>query len=148
MNNTINNLDDKWFEIRNFLPGYGHFPYVILKSGYALYMQIPIHFNVEPDVTKYPGTHINGISEADLAHFKANTNSAVHDLLIARTNDIKSKIEMDYEKPCLLCLVEGPERAYFFKDNEVNYSTAIPSGGTLLTPQNKILAMNAPHYLT
>ena len=37
--------DSNWHEHKMFKDGYGKFPYVILKVGYALFMQIPIHFN-------------------------------------------------------------------------------------------------------
>ena len=37
-------MKTNWYEHRLTKPGYGQFPYIIFKVGYALFMQIPIHF--------------------------------------------------------------------------------------------------------
>ena len=61
-----------------FTKGYGKFPYVILKVGHAIYMQIPIHFNKNNDLLNYPGTQINNIDEVDLeAAIAARTAEAI-----------------------------------------------------------------------
>ncbi len=46
-----------------------------------------------------------------------------------------------------ICLVEGPESAYYFEGDSVTFSDKIPHGGTLVTQQNKIIAMNVDHYI-
>jgi len=139
----IKNLDEKWYEHRMFLVGYGKFPYIILKSGYAMFM----HFNVDYDFDNYPGTHLNGITEKELFDYEKDKTAKLHHKLIEHCQKIKDKIETDFNKPCNICLVEGPETAYYFNEDGVKFSTTIPSGGTLLTPQNKILAMNVAHYI-
>jgi hypothetical protein len=56
-------------------------------------------------------------------------------------------MEADYQKPCTICLVEGPETAYYFDKEDIRFNINIPGGGTLITQQNKIVAMNVEHYL-
>jgi hypothetical protein len=46
-----------------------------------------------------------------------------------------------------MCLVEGPKTAYYFDEDEIEFSTSIPSGGALLTQDSKVIAMNVKHYL-
>jgi hypothetical protein len=70
-----------------------------------------------------------------------------HNRLIDLCQRIKNKVEADRKKPCRMCLVEGPETAYYFEEDEINFNESIPSGGTLLTQGNEILAMNVPHYI-
>ena len=144
----IQNLDEKWYEKRMFYNTYGRFPYIILKAGYAMFMQIPIHFNTNGDFDNYPGTHINDVSEANLVDYEKDKTAELHTRLITHCQRIKNKIETDYNKPCSICLVEGPETAYYFDKDAITFSTSIPRGGTLLTQENKILAMNVEHYLS
>ena len=147
MDINIQNLDEKWYEKRMFYNGYGKFPYIILKAGYAMLMQIPIHFNIKDDFDNYPGTHIDEISEAELTEYQRDKTGKLHNRLIKHCQRIKDKIETDYNKHCNICLVEGPETAYYFDKYDITFSTNIPRGGTLLTQDNKILAMNVEHYL-
>lgn len=130
-----------------FLDGYGKFPYIILKTGYAIYMQIPIHFNTKGDFVNYPGTNLENISDELLSNYEKDKTSELHDLLIKHCQWLKNKIEADKNREARICLVEGPKIAYYFDGDEVNFTDSIPSGGTLVTQQNKILAMNANHYL-
>ena len=143
----IQDLNKKWHEKRSFLIGYGKFPYIILKVEPALYMQIPIHFNANGNFDNYPGTSINGIDEDEIVDYKKDITSKLHQTLLAHCQAIKNKIEADYQKPCTLCLVEGPETGYYFDQEEIRFNSSIPSGGTLITQQNKIVAMNVEHYL-
>lgn len=148
MDFNIKNLDKKWYEKRMFYNGYGKFPYIILKAGYAMFMQIPIHFNINDDFDNYPGTHIDEISEAELTEYQRDKTGELHNRLIEHCQRIKDKIETDYNNHCNVCLVEGPETAYYFYKDDINFSTNIPRGGTLLTQDNQILAMNVEHYLS
>lgn len=137
----------KSHENHSFLIGYGKFPYIILKAGYALYMQIPIHFNAYRDIDNHPGTHIDGLSDDEITNYKKNLTTKIHEKLIIHCQEIKSKIETSHQKPCQICLVEGPETAYYFEKDSICFNNSIPCGGTLITQQNKILAMNVDHYL-
>ena len=145
--NSKNTVNKNWHEHKMFINGYGKFPYVILKVGYALFMQIPIHFNRNNDFTNYPGSHINSISEAELNDYKHNKLSALHEKIIAHCQWMKNKIETDKGKAVKMCLVEGPETSYYFDEEGISFSTNIPGGGTLLTQDNKIIAMNVNHYI-
>lgn len=73
--NDNRNSDHRSFEHRAFTKGYGQFPYVILKTGNALFMQIPIHFNKNNDIENYPGTHINEISKTVLDNYEIDKSS-------------------------------------------------------------------------
>lgn len=143
----IQNLDENWYEKRSFQIGYGKFPYIILKAEQALYIQIPIHFNANGDFDNYPGTHMDGIRENEIADYKKDLTSKLHQTVLAHCQGLKNKIEADYQKPCTICLVEGPETAFYFDKEDIRFNSSIPSGGTLITQQNKILAMNIEHYL-
>jgi hypothetical protein len=143
----IKNLDEKWYEHRQFPIGYGHFPYLIFKTGHAMFMQIPIHFNTKGDFDTYPGANIEGISEHELDEYKVDKSSPLHDKIMDKCKWIKNKIETDKNKPCKICLVEGPNTAYYFEEDKITFSHTPPYGGTLLTQQNKVIAMNMQHYL-
>jgi hypothetical protein len=138
---------DLIFQQKVFLNGYGKFPYVILKTGYAIYMQIPINFNTKGDFVNYPGTNIENISDELLANYEKDKTSELHDIIIKHCQWLKAKIEAEKNREARICLVEGPEIAYYFDIDEINFTKSIPTGGTLVTQQNKILAMNANHYL-
>ena len=148
MSINIKNLDEKWYEHRLFINGYGKFPYIILKAGWAMYMQIPIHFNANGNLENHPGTHLNDVTEAELTEYQNDKTAALHNKLIDLCKRIKNKVEEDRKKPCRMCLVEGPETAYYFENDEMFFNESIPSGGTLLTQGNEILAMNVPHYIS
>jgi len=138
---------DLIFQHKVFLDGYGKFPYVILKTGYAIYMQIPIHFNTKGDFVNYPGTNIENISDELLANYDKDKTSELHDIIIKHCQWLKTKIEAAKNREARICLVESPEIGYYFDIDEINFTDSIPTGGTLVTQQNKILAMNANHYL-
>ena len=143
----IQNLDEKWYEHHSFLNGYGKFPYIILKAGHATFMQIPIHFNTNGDFVNYPGTNIDDISEELLAEYQKDKTGELHNRLLQHCQWVKNKIESDRNKPCIICLVEGPETAYYFDGDTIKFNASIPSGGTLLSQDNKIIGMNVKHYL-
>ena len=143
----IKNLDEKWYEHRQFPNGYGYFPYIILKTGHAMFMQIPIHFNTKGDFDTYPGANIEGISAHELSEYAVDKSAALHEKIMDKCKWIKNKIEMDKNKLCKICLVEGPNTAYYFEEDKITFSHTPPYGGTLLTQQNKVIAMNVKHYL-
>lgn len=148
MNLNIQNLDDKWFERRAFPIGYGKFPYIIIKTDYKALIQIPIHFNAEAgDYINYPGIHINNVSKEDIAAYEKDKTNALHDQLIEVAKTTKASIEENRNAPCILCLVEGPEIGYYFENDTVSFNKSIPSGGTLVTQENKIIALNVKHYI-
>ena len=136
-----------WWEHNHFIKGYGKFPYVILKVGYALFMQIPIHFNKNNDIINYPGSHINGVSETDLNTYEDNKLSSLHEKIIEHCQWMKNKIEVDKGENVKMSLVEGPDVSYYFDKDEIKFSTNIPSGGTLLTQDNKVIGLNVKHHL-
>jgi len=136
---------------RNFIAGYGHFPYIDMHVSYAIYMQIPIHLIKEGekgDITTQPGTHLFGVSEEVFNLSQEKQIEILHERLLDLAKQIKRKIENDRDFEFWICLVEGENKAYYLEDDNVRFSTSIPTGGTLITQGNEWLAMHMPHYLT
>lgn len=71
----------------------------------------------------------------------------MHTRLIDLTKWVLSKLKTDGYENIRLCLVEGQTKAYYFEQHTVKSSTSIPSGGTLITQTNKVLAMGLPHFI-
>lgn len=137
-------------EVSKFPPGYGTFPYLIIRMQYAVYMQIPIQLEAsDPGTTKKPGIQIPTISTAQLADYSTNLDSEVHELLVLHFRMWKQKTEF-YNKGQKIecCIVEAPDRAYYFKEKEEVKSNSIPRGGTLLGVTSDIIGMNVPHFIT
>ena len=145
---------------QGFIEGYGKFPYIILKTtgtpihekyitgpGYADYTQIPIHFNTKDDFDNYPGTNIDNISDELLSEYEKDKTSELHDIIIKHCQWYITKLEADKKLEAKICLVEGPEIAYYFDGIKPRFSTVIPTGGTLKTLNNFILTINVNHYL-
>lgn len=135
-------------EVSKLPPGYGTFPYLIIRMQHAVYMQIPIQLEVpEIGAPKKPGIQIPNLSEEQLASYEANLDSEVHELLVLHFRMWKQKTEF-YNKGRKIecCIVEALDRAYYFKDKEEVKSSSIPRGGTLLSTTSDIIGMNVPHY--
>lgn len=136
-------------EVRKFPPGYGQFPYLILRMHYGVYMQLPIQLSPpEPGAPPRPGIQIPDIPAEQLAEYHSNLDSAVHDLLVEHFRRWKQKTEF-YNKGRKIecCIVEAPDRAYYFKDKEEHPMAAIPRGGTLLSATSEVIGMNVPHFI-
>ena len=137
-------------EVRKFPPGYGTFPYLIIRMQHAVYMQIPIQLEApEPGAPKKPGILIPNLSAEQRAAYESNLDSEVHDLLVLHFRMWKQKTEF-YNKGQKIecCIVEAPSRGYYFKGKEEVKSKSIPHGGTLLSATSDIIAMNVPHFIT
>jgi hypothetical protein len=137
-------------EVSKFPPGYGTFPYLIIRMQHAVYMQIPIQLEAsDPGTPKKPGIQIPTISTEQRAAYVSNLDSEVHDLLVEHFRMWKQKTEF-YSKGRKIecCIVEAPDRAYYFKEKEEVKSSSIPRGGTLLGATSEIIGMNVPHFIT
>lgn len=145
---------------QGFIEGYGKFPYIILKTtgtpiyekyitgpGYANYTQIPIYFNTKDDLDNYLETNIDNISDELLSEYEKDKTSELHDIIIKHCQWYITKLEADKKLEAKICLVEGPEIAYYFDGIKPRFSTVIPTGGTLKTLDNFILTINVNHYL-
>jgi hypothetical protein len=145
----MNTREPQMGRVTKFPPGYGTFPYIILKVDYAVYMQIPIQINApQVDIDKFPGSYLDGVSEAVITRYAKDKDSELHELLLQHCRDWKRKTEFyNKEKTIKLCLVTGPDRAHYFQNDEELVHTSIPSGGTLLSIRNDIIAMNVPHFV-
>ena len=90
---------------------------------------------------------LNDISDELLANYENDKTSELHNRIISHCKWLKAKIESEKNREARICLVESPEIGYFFEGEEVTFTNSIPSGGTLVTQQNNIIAMNSNHYL-
>ena len=143
----IRNLDEKWFEHRRFPPGYGYFPYIIVKTDFKAFIQIPIQVNCNTnDRLNYPGIHLKVKDLSNDTHLLYE-QPKVHEELIAITQSVKTHFEQQRNAPCPICLVKNPEMGYYLEDQQVIVSTQIPSGGTLLSVDQVIIAVNVKHYI-
>ena len=136
-------------EVSKFPPGYGTFPYLIIRMQHAVYMQIPIQLEAPiPGAPPRPGIQIPNLSPAQLAEYQVNLDSAVHDLLVLHFRMWKQKTEF-YNKGRKIecCIVESPDRGHYFKDQEEIKSSSIPRGGTLLSASSDVIGMNVPHFI-
>ena len=136
-------------EVRKFPPGYGQFPYLIIRMHYGVYMQIPIQLSPpEVGASPRPGTQIPNLTPTQLAEYQVNLDSEVHDILVEHFRMWKQKTEF-YNKGRKIecCIVEAPDRGYYFKEKEEHPMSAIPRGGTLLSAGSDVIGMNVPHYL-
>ncbi len=145
MKNQSKNFD---FPIQT--PGFGRFPYVIVRMFSAMYMQIPIHLfgKVEKqDVKEYPGFHAYGYSPDVLnLPLRKRMQTLQQDLLNMAT-DMRDKIKSDRGINPRMCLVLDTDWCFYFTDDEIQESQSIPSGGTLFSQTHAFLAMNTPHFL-
>jgi hypothetical protein len=142
--------ESKLGHVAKFPSGYGTFPYLIIRMHYAVYMQIPIKLEApKPAEPHRPGIQIPNISTAQLAEYQVNLDSEVHELLVLHFRMWKQKTEF-YNKGQKIecCIVEAPDRAYYFKEKEEVKSSSIPRGGTLLSASSDVIAMNVPHFIT
>lgn len=137
-------------EVRKFPPGYGTFPYLIVRMQYAVYMQIPIQLEAsKPADPPRPGILIPNLSEEQRAAYAVNLDSEVHELLVLHFRMWKQKTEFyNKDRKIECCIVEAPDRAYYFKEKEEVKSSSIPRGGTLLGATSEIIGMNVPHFIT
>ncbi|WP_396138637.1 hypothetical protein [Flavobacterium sp.] len=147
MKNTIQNLDELKFEKKINKIGYGKFPYIIYKSGHAIYMKIPIHFNRNNDFDNYPSIHINGIDKFLLKEHNSSFKGELHDVLIESSIWVKNQIEEQTKKAVKIFLVDAIDKAHFFEGDEIKFSSKIACGGTLISQEGKILGMNVNHFI-
>ena len=143
-------MKTQWYQHRLFKPGYGRFPYIVLKVGYAQYMQIPIHFVGEGqpvDIKIHPGTQVRDVPEILLKADRETQIEYLHEQILDVTLMVISKIRVYSKKEPEACLVLAKDKGYYYKQGVFEHSQSIPTGGTLLDQLNNIIAMNVEHYL-
>ena len=143
-------MTTQWSNYRFFKQGYGKFPYIIIKIGHALFMQIPIHFlkeDEERDANKHPGTLVRDVPPEIFKETIENQIFLLQDDILATTEFVLNKIKTTRpEKKLDACLVLGKRQALYYYNGKFNPNTYIPTGGTLLDQGNKIIGMNVEHY--
>ena len=123
----------------DFPVGYGKFPYIIIKTGYARYLQLPIHRRSKEEDPALQGVFI---SEQEVPSPEVERQHNLDSLMQVR------KKHFDQNNIYLpMCLVEGPSEAiYIDEQGNVSENTSIPKGGVLLTGSHKIISLYGPHY--
>ena len=143
-------MKTQWYQHRSFKPGYGRFPYIIVKIGYAQYMQIPIHFvgGGQPvDLKIHPGIQVRDVPEILLKADRETQIEYLHEQILDVTLMVISKTRVYSKKDPEACLVLAKDKGYYYKQGVFEHSQSIPTGGTLLDQLNNIIAMNVEHYL-
>ena len=132
-----------------FPPGYGIFPYIILKTGLNLFMQIPIHFvkkGDKIDFKKNIGTHVTDVDERILKQARECQIFLLHDKIIEVTEFVIRKASFYSKEKFEGCLVLNQKQGIFYKDGEFTRKNHIPSKGVLTDQQHNILAINFDHF--
>ncbi len=125
----------------DFPPGYGEFPYILVKNGYARYIQIPICRGCKYEQT-YKGCVF--ISEKENPDHVLKREHNLGALMQVRKGSFH--INKTYFP---LCVVEGPEDAVYVNEQGITTENlSIPKGVVLLTGNLAILSMYDPHYYT
>ena len=119
--------------------GYGQFPYIIIREREGMYRQIPIHFGLSnPDYQEGLILHVNDCDTHE--SLEAKCDEALKRIIIKKPVLFNRRI--NYEQVCIIpnrklsgCVVYGPDNVIYrsFNGEEVNKSTSIPWGGTLLS---------------
>jgi hypothetical protein len=138
MNQSINNNPEYALSKESIARGHGKFPYIIVRKSHAVYMQVPIHFITEKPIG-LSGIFVNSIFDDALQ------NSLY---LIDIAMEYKENIDSKSGHKNRMCLVLSPSQAYFFEEDEILFSTSIPSGGTLLNNSEWVIAMANPHFIS
>ena len=137
MSQTDHNSIGITFTPEDIARGYGKFPYVIVRMHYAIYMQMPIHF-VSERKEGLKGIIVKSDAENNIDNFP---------YLIEVAADYKRHLDTKDNRNHRLCVVVGKDQAYYFEEDEIRFSTSIPSGGTLGNSEQKIIAMAHDHFI-
>lgn len=142
-----NSEKENWHE-QHLNPGYGQFPYIIVKIGYATYKQIPIHFRKDGKVVginNCPDKQVDDGSENPLSLSRENLTPLHEDRILDEAAFIIERTAAYLELEPKGCVVFGKNRALYYNNGKFTESTSIPSGGILLGHEN-IIGMHVSHY--
>ena len=140
-----------WSNYRFFKQGYGEFPYIIIKIGHALFMQIPIHFLKEDEdvnTKKHPGTQVRDVSPEVFKEPRKSQIFLLQDEILATTEFVLNKVKASRpNKKLEACLVLGKRQALYYNNGRFKPNTYIPTGGTLVDQGHNMIGMNVEHFL-
>lgn len=143
-------MTTQWNNYRFFKKGYGEFPYIIIKIGHALFMQIPIHFlkgDEDVDTKKHPGTQVRDVSPEVFKEPRESQIFLLQDEILATTEFVLNKVKASRpNKKLEACLVLGKRQALYYNNGIFKPNTYIPTGGTLVDQGHKMIGMNVEHY--
>jgi len=137
MSQTDHNDIGITFTPEDITRGYGKFPYVIVRMHYAIYMQMPIHF-VSDRKEGLKGIILKSDAENSIDNFPH---------LIEVAADYKRHLDTKDNRNHRLCVVVGKNQAYYFEEDEIRFSTYIPTGGTLVNSDKQVIAMAQSHFI-
>ena len=123
----------------DFPPGYGKFPYIMVKIGHARYVQLPIHRRPKEEDPELEGIFI---SEQNQPSPEVQRQHNLDSLMKVR------KKHFDQNNIYLpMCLMEGPSEAiYVDEQGNISENSSIPIGGVLLTGSHKIISLHGSHH--
>lgn len=124
-----------------FPEGYGIFPYLIVKRGYALYQQLPIQLQ-HGGKSYIPGQLVVGLPPEE---HRTYVDLLFDDDFRHTLLELAQHVFASVNKPC--CLVFGPKDAVYFTEDGPLPHQSIPSGGTLLNAKGKPIQFSVPHHL-
>ena len=120
-----------------FYDGYGLFPYVIWRVSNNIYMQIPIDLHKKDKRLEHKSQNRQSIKICE------ENESSFREIALK----IKESLEEKKGKACKVCLVLGPEKAYYFTEEKETLSSAIPSGGVLMDQKGNSICINKEHFV-
>jgi len=138
MNQSINNNPEYALSKESIAKGHGKFPYIIVRMHHAVYMQMPIHFIAEKPIG------LTGIFVKSEFDDILQNSPYLIDVAAEYWDHLNSKKNQKHR----MCLVLSPSQAYYFEENEIRFSTSIPSGGTLVNSSKNVIAMANSHFIS
>lgn len=127
--------------MHSFPEGYGIFPYIIVKKGYAIYQQLPVGFGRLPGSLQQDGLYMQLPAEEKRSYDKLKNDAVFREKLTELAKTVFKHVEL----PC--CLVFDKQDAVYLSTAGVTTTQSIPRNGTLIDASRKVLQMAAKHYL-
>jgi hypothetical protein len=137
--------EDSKVSVKKFPPGYGVFPYLIIKHEKSpCFTQIPIRVVAEEDpLLEDPGSTI------PVAKTTLEDPEKVLAILLGHFQSVFQRINENELEVKKMALVLDAEQAYYLTDwhQTPEVSDSIPSGGILLTPEELMIAQHTSHFI-
>jgi hypothetical protein len=127
--------------VHSFPEGYGIFPYIIVKKGYAIYQQLPVGFGRLQGSLQHDGLYVQLTAEEKRDYDVLKNDNVFREKLTELAKTVFKHVEV----PC--CLVFDKQDAVYLSTAGVTTTQSIPRNGTLIDASGKILQMAAKHYL-
>lgn len=121
-----------------FAQGTGGFPYIVLRPKENVYVLFPIFYKTE-FLTDKP---LFQFEKSGITIFLPDSYS-INNLEGKILPELFLNLQHEYEK---LCLVLGPERAFYIENNSIRQSHVVPEGGMVFSGTGLIIGCNDKHF--